>query len=309
LSVEEIRSPEQAAFPPGARRRFADCRVAVVQNRKAWLWTFVVLGALGLGAGAAVVFGGLYNIAATAQHLQPVYTVLDKAMRSSVQLRARDIAVPPLLEASENVLRGAACYRDRCAQCHGGPGVAADAIGLAMQPLPGSLIGAARGWQARELYWITRNGIKMSGMPAWQHHLSETQLWAVVAFVQRLPTFTPGGYGELMQQAGPCRADELPAAPGPVGERAARGRLALRMYGCHGCHAIPGITGSQPQVGPPLAGFAGQRLIAGRLAHTHDNLVAWIRHPQRIDARTAMPDLGVTPAHADEMAAYLATLH
>ena len=89
---------------------------------------------------------------------------------------------------------------------------------------------------------------------------------------------------------------------------AARGQLALRMYGCHACHSIPGVTGLQPQVGPPLAGFASAQLIAGRLANTHDNLVAWIRHPQRIDPKTAMPDQGVTQVHAEEMAAYLATL-
>lgn len=44
-----------------------------VQIWKPVLWTVLVLGALGALAGAAVVFGGLYNIAATAQHTQPVY--------------------------------------------------------------------------------------------------------------------------------------------------------------------------------------------------------------------------------------------
>jgi mono/diheme cytochrome c family protein len=167
---------------------------------------------------------------------------------------------------------------------------------------------AARAWRARELYWITRNGIKMSGMPAWQHHLSEAELWAVVAFVLQLPELTPAAYAELMVQAPQCRGAEPPGAPGRANDRAERGRLALSMYGCHACHSIPGVSGSQPQVGPPLAGFASGQLIAGRLPYTHDNLVAWIRQPQRFDPRTAMPDHAVTPEHADEMAAYLATL-
>jgi mono/diheme cytochrome c family protein len=183
---------------------------------------------------------------------------------------------------------------------------------MAMQPVPGSLIGAARDWHARELYWITRNGIKMSGMPAWQHHLSEDELWAVVAFVQQLPALTPTAYrelmGELVGQTGRCRASEPSAAPATAFDRAQRGQLALRMYGCHACHSIPGVSGPHPQVGPPLAGFASRQLIAGRLANTHDNLVMWIRHPQRVDPRTAMPDQAVTQEHADEIAAYLATL-
>ena len=264
-----------------------------------------MVGALTL---AAVVYGGLYNIAATAQHTGLVYALLDRSMHSSVRLRARHVVVPASLADPAQVRHGAVCYRQRCEQCHGGPGVGADSIGMAMQPVPGSLVGAARAWQPRELYWITRHGIKMSGMPAWQHHLSEAELWAVVAFLQQLPALSPAAYAALTRQAQACRSTGPPAPPRVQAELAERGLLALRMYGCHACHSIPGVNGAQPQVGPPLAGFAGGALIAGRLANTHDNLVAWIRHPQRIDAGTAMPDLGVSHEHAREMAAYLATL-
>ncbi len=318
--LPNIGSYGQAAFLGSRWFRLADCQVLAVRNCKPVLWTIAVLGALGALAGAAVVYGGLYNVAATAQHIQPVHAVLETTMRTSVQHHARDIVEPKLLKSPKLLLRGAACFQARCVQCHGGPGVPADVIGMAMQPLPGSLIGAARSWRARELYWITRHGIKMSGMPAWQYHLSEADLWAVVAFVQHLPTLTPTRYGELTLQAGQCHATVPPEPPLEVPLEvptrdpdaaialAQRGQLALRMYGCHACHLIPGITGAQTQVGPPLAEFARRQLIAGRLAHTHDNLVAWIRHPQRIDAHTAMPDLGVTQAHAREMAEYLATL-
>lgn len=284
-----------------------------MQQCKPALWTLAVLAALGALAGVALLFGGAYNIAATAQHTQPVYSLLARVMHSSVKMRARAVVVPDRLDDPARVLRGAACFRNHCEQCHGGPGVAADPIGMSMQPVPDSLIAAGRHWQARELYWITRHGIKMSGMPAWQNHLSEAELWAVVAFVQKLPGLSAGAYAELIARAppGPCMADgpreTLVASPAP-NDRAERGHLALRLYGCHACHSIPGITGPQPQVGPPLAGFASGRLIAGRLANTHANLVAWIRHPQRIDPKSAMPDLGVTEEHADEIAAYLATL-
>ena len=283
----------------------------IVKTWQAVLWTIGALATLAALCIAAVVYGGLYDVAATAQHTSPVHALLETTMHASVRRRARDVAVPASLDSPQRVRHGAACFRAHCEQCHGGPGAGAAPIGMAMQPVPGSLIGAARTWRAGELYWITRHGIKMSGMPAWQYHLSEPQLWAVVAFVQRLPDLTAATYAELMVQSrtDPCRsADEAPSAAAPAGERAERGRLALRMYGCHACHSIPGISGPQTHVGPPLAGLADAQLIAGRLANSHDNLVAWIRHPQRIDARTAMPDLGVTPEHADEMAAYLATL-
>jgi cytochrome c1 len=61
-------------------------------------------------------------------------------------------------------------------------------------------------------------------------------------------------------------------------------------------------------VGPPLAGFARRRFIAGRVPNEPEELVKWIRHPQGIKPGTAMPDLGVSDQHARDIAAYLYTL-
>lgn len=88
-------------------------------------------------------------------------------------------------------------------------------------------------------------------------------------------------------------------------EAAERGRTALHQHACQSCHVIPGVVGSDRHVGPPLAGFARRTLIAGRLPNTRDNLVAWIREPQRIDPNSAMPSMGVNQADAQDMAAYL----
>lgn len=93
-----------------------------------------------------------------------------------------------------------------------------------------------------------------------------------------------------------------------LSEAAQRGRVALHQHACHSCHVIPGVVGSDRQVGPPLAGFARRTLIAGRLPNTRDNLVAWIREPQRIDPASAMPSMSVSPADAQDMAAYLEQL-
>jgi cytochrome c1 len=84
--------------------------------------------------------------------------------------------------------------------------------------------------------------------------------------------------------------------------------VALYQYACSACHTIPGITGSSPQVGPPLDGLGSRTLIAGKLANTQENLVRWLRRPHQVDPLTAMPDLGVTEADARDIAAYLSTL-
>jgi len=271
--------------------------------------TLAALAAGGAVVAAVVVYGGIYNIAATSQHLQPVYSLLELTMRQSVRLRARNIAEPPLAD-ERMAVRGAGCFRDKCVQCHGGPGVAQADIGQGMQPLPGPLVDAPRHWRARELYWVTRHGIKMSGMPAWQHRLSERELWDVVAFLQRLPALNAAQYADWMARApaAPACGRERLEAPALQAGDGERGRRALAQYACNACHTIPGVTGSDPLVGPPLAGLGSRTLLAGTLANTQDNLVLWLRETHKVKPGTAMPQLDVAPQDASDIAAYLLTL-
>jgi cytochrome c len=93
-----------------------------------------------------------------------------------------------------------------------------------------------------------------------------------------------------------------------VGGDPERGRTSLGGFGCGSCHVIPGVRGANGMVGPPLTGFAGRAYIAGQLANQPDNLVRWIQDPQAVEPGTAMPNLGVVPEVARDMAAYLYTL-
>lgn len=285
---------------------------------KAAFVALVVAALLGLGIAAVVVWRGLYDVSATSAHTQPVYSLLEVAMHRSVKLRAADIK-PPDLSSEDLMARGGACFRDWCVQCHGAPGVAPSPVGMSLQPQPGSLVDAGSRWHTRELYWITRHGIKMSGMPAWEFRLSDQDIWAVTGFLARLPSLSPRQYA-LMTQGGaaggqcqtlqgacatpPCAP--APSAPrGGLTSRTADAPLLFRQYACTACHSIPGVVGSELHVGPPLRGFAKRSLIAGRLANTEADLIRWIRFPRRIDPDTAMPDLGVSQADARVMARYL----
>lgn len=291
-------------------------------------WRAVVLTLCGVASAAALaaavfVASGVYSVAATHTHFQFVYDMLETTMRQSVQRKARDVPVPADLGTPARVQRGAACFRAHCVQCHGAPGVAQGPIGRGMQPLPGPLVDAHLRWQPRELYWITRHGIRMSGMPAWEFRLPDEDLWALVAFVGRLPQMAPTDYAAATRQIQPGGASRDPGAarvdgcgfsqaqrdaPAQRGPDLERGRTALSQYACAACHTIPGVTSSAPQVGPPLAGLARRSLIAGKLANTPDNMVRWLRDPRTVDPLTSMPDLEVSETDARDMAAYLATL-
>jgi cytochrome c2 len=87
----------------------------------------------------------------------------------------------------------------------------------------------------------------------------------------------------------------------------AHGHDLIVRYGCGSCHTIGGVGGANGRVGPDLRGFDANRFLAGRLPNQPDNAVRWIMHPQQIQPRTLMPDLGVTRSEARDIAAYLYT--
>jgi cytochrome c len=84
-----------------------------------------------------------------------------------------------------------------------------------------------------------------------------------------------------------------------------RGASAIGRLGCGSCHVVPGVARARGLVGPPLSDFARRSFIAGRMPNTADNLIAWIRWPDSLEPGTVMPTLGVTPADARDIAAYL----
>ncbi len=98
-----------------------------------------------LAGAALVIYTGVYDVSATRQHTQWVYSLLDTALRQSVRRQARDIN-PPSLDDTARIQRGAACFQAKCVQCHGAPGVAASDIGKSMQPVPGPLVNALQRW-------------------------------------------------------------------------------------------------------------------------------------------------------------------
>ena len=92
-----------------------------------------------------------------------------------------------------------------------------------------------------------------------------------------------------------------------TGGNVARGKALFAAYGCGGCHTVDGVPQAQGMVGPPLDTIAVRAMIGGRLANSPASLEKWIQHPQAVSPGTAMPDLGVTPAQARDLAAFLYT--
>ena len=105
-----------------------------------------------------------------------------------------------------------------------------------------------------------------------------------------------------------CHRQEKVQNAAMTGGDAGRGEAAILRYGCTACHSIPGIKGPRGMVGPPLEHMASRGFIAGNYQNTPQNLAQWLQNPQAMDPENAMPNLGVTPEDARDIAAYLYTL-
>jgi mono/diheme cytochrome c family protein len=267
---------------------------------------FATLGALtllsiGIVIGFVVLLSGAMSTAATTQHFGITHRLLELGLRFSVNAAASGIEAPAL---DDPVLIdvGLGCFREHCEQCHGAPAVPPMAAARGLLPTPNSLAESAREWSPAALYYITRKGVRMTGMPAWEFRISETGLWSTVAFLRTLPSLTRAEY----QALGSAPAPPCPRQPGANAAASFEDAdVLLRQYACHSCHRIEGVVGPDTYLGPPLEDWPQRKYIAGTLPNTEANLILWLTEPSAVSPHTLMPDLEVTPGHARAIARWL----
>lgn len=167
--------------------------------------TLVVLAVAGL----AVIFSGTVNISALNEEKGLTKWVLEEAKDHSVKHHAKGIEPPASLKDPTFAAKGFPRFAQMCAGCHGAPGQ--QRRRSTMNPPPPPLAAVIDEWTPAELFWITKNGIKMTGMPAFGPNNSDDELWSIVAFLQTLPDVTPDQYQAMKQVAMP--PDTMRKAP------------------------------------------------------------------------------------------------
>jgi mono/diheme cytochrome c family protein len=151
--------------------------------------TIVILVVLGL----VFVFSGISNVSAENQDSGLVKWILSAASDNSIERHSKGIEVPALGDSAQ-VAMGFEHYQEMCVTCHGAPGVDRSEIGKGLNPHAPNLSRSITDLSDAELYWILKNGIKMTGMPSFGKTHSEEQLWAMVSFVKKLPGMTEDQY-------------------------------------------------------------------------------------------------------------------
>lgn len=223
---------------------------------KLWLRHLaVLLAVVGIG-GVIVVVSGIVPISASSGHWPITRRFLEFSMERSVSTYSAAIRVPDL-DQQTLIVTGAGHFETACVQCHSSPLRGANPVAMAMVPQPPVLTDAVQKWDPEELFYIVKHGIKFTGMPSWPASDRDDEIWAVVAFLHRLPDLDAAAYRSLVFNTGD--SDSVGSEEKPY-----EGPPELRhlvTVGCGRCHGPDG-RGHPSGAFPALAGQGKEYLLA-----------------------------------------------
>ena len=157
---------------------------------------------VGIAAGAFFL-GGFYSVAATQPDPGVVTWALVHVREASISRHATDVP-PQSLDTPTQVRAGARAFAERgCVYCHGGPGAQWAKFSEGLSPSPPDLKEVVGERQPRELFWVIKNGINMTGMPSFNlAGVPDPEIWSIVAFLKKLPTVSEADF-KAWSQANP----------------------------------------------------------------------------------------------------------
>jgi mono/diheme cytochrome c family protein len=118
----------------------------------------------------------------------------------------------PISADGNNLAAGAEVYRDQCAACHGfhgkpslfGAHMYPDAPSLWEKHHDSNVVGVSDDPPA-ETYWKVANGIRLTGMPAFNQVLTENQMWQVSLLLANADKPLPPSAVEILRGLPPAR--------------------------------------------------------------------------------------------------------
>jgi len=140
-------------------------------------------------------FGGYYSVAGTEEDPGVVAWALSAVRAASIVRHAGD--EPPIsLDDPATAQAGARAYVARgCVNCHGAPGMGWAKFSEGLRPWPADLKEMAKVREPPQLFWVVKNGVKMTGMPSFGSiGAPDQEIWTIVAFIRKLPTLSEADF-------------------------------------------------------------------------------------------------------------------
>lgn len=125
-----------------------------------------------------------------------------RSFRRVATSRAQRDARNPVATSPQVLSAGRAHFADHCASCHANDGSGDTEIGRGLYPkAPDMRLPATQSLTDGELFSIIRNGIRLTGMPAWGSGKPEDDLvtWGLVHFIRHLPRISAEEFAEMRQ--------------------------------------------------------------------------------------------------------------
>lgn len=135
----------------------------------------------------AVVLISRFSLTALAEpgHTETVLATRAKRFFVTRESRQGVPDEPPRTQAS--LIEGDKRYSAECAMCHGMNGHVPSETGRWMYPRAADLTSfEVQRYTDRELFWVVKNGIRLSGMPAFGKVESDEHIWDLVHYVRSL---------------------------------------------------------------------------------------------------------------------------
>jgi mono/diheme cytochrome c family protein len=159
------------------------------------IFTIIVLCILGI----IFIYSGIYDVSAAKPEAGFAKWVLSTTMDNSVEHHSKNIKVPNL-DNPARIAEGFAEYKSMCEECHGAPGKKETELAKGLNPHAPNLSRSGQEMSAEELFWVTKNGVKMTGMPAWGKTHPDNKIWSLVAAMKKLHETTPEQYNAYPEE-------------------------------------------------------------------------------------------------------------
>ncbi len=105
-------------------------------------------------------------------------------LRASVPVEERN-KQSPLGDDPAVAAAGQIVYQQKCESCHAHDGSGRMEVAAGLFPRPPALREAAKTRSDGEIFYHIRNGIRNTGMPAWD--MPDNEIWQLVAYIRDLP--------------------------------------------------------------------------------------------------------------------------
>ena len=149
-------------------------------------WIVIVIVSVVLLAGGGLL-ASQFSLSALPEPGRAETLLATKAKHFLVAKGSREGVPSEFPNTAVSAAEGDKLYGAECAMCHGMNGRTPSETGRWMYPRAADLTSLeVQSYSNREMFWIVKNGIRLSGMPAFGKVESDEHIWSLIHYLRSL---------------------------------------------------------------------------------------------------------------------------